>query len=115
MSYQSFVTARVGIASFGGILAGMNWLTHRVATTAETKTKFEILLEVFCQITAGLVCCFWVADGLRGLRENGDHVSRFLLLVVGLVGVPLCLLGTFIMILAIILKRRIETFRDSVV
>lgn len=113
--YQSFVAVRAEIASFGGILAGMNWLTRRVSRIAETKTKFEILLEVFCQVTAGLVCCFWVADGLRGLRENGDHISRFLLFVVGLVGVPLCLLGSFIMILATIRKRRIETFHDSVI
>ena len=115
MSYQSFVAVRAEIASFGGILAGMNWLTRRVAKIAETKTKSEILLVIFSQIATGLLCCAWIAGGIWGHSRNGDHIFRAILFGVGVLGAPVCFLVAFIMILAIIRKRRIESLHDSAV
>jgi uncharacterized BrkB/YihY/UPF0761 family membrane protein len=58
--YQSFVAARVGIASFGGILAGMNWywnVVDRLDTFWERfpprpKTKGEKLQAPSVQLMA---------------------------------------------------------------
>ena len=114
-SYQRFVAVWAKSARFGGILAGMNWLNRRVAKIAETKTESEMWLVVFSQLATGVLCCVWIAGGIWGHSRNSDHIFRTILIEISVLGAPVCLFVAFIMILAIIRKRRIESLHDSAV
>jgi hypothetical protein len=93
----------------------MNWLNRRVAKIAETKTESEMWLVVFSQLATGVLCCVWIAGGIWGHSRNSDHIFRTILIEISVLGAPACLFVAFIMILAIIRKRRIESLHDSAV
>lgn len=74
MSYQSFVAVRVGTASFGGILAGMNWFRKLVAMRARTWSLTECV-GVFA--AGALLLLLGIVFGIRSWLQH-DLVQEWI-------------------------------------
>jgi hypothetical protein len=106
LHYQSFVVTRVEVASFGGILAGMNRMSRVVEKlTAKTDDTQDAWVRLAGQASSLLLSILWI---IAGLLRGPLHLKEWIHILQFWTGVVIFPFGVFLLVVNIRVLRKVR-------